>query len=117
MTESVFNAMLRLYERTLQATLRHGLAVVVFSFLIIGATVWLFLRIPKGFLPSEDTNQVFAITEAPQGASHTDMARDLETMADLLRKDSAIHAFFVGMEVRPVQLRRVARISDACSSI
>jgi hydrophobic/amphiphilic exporter-1 (mainly G- bacteria), HAE1 family len=96
-TERFFNAMLRLYERTLQTTLRHGFAVVVLSFVILGATAWLFLHIPKGFLPSEDINQIFAITEAPQGASHTDMARDLQTMADLLRKDPAVGGFFVGM--------------------
>jgi HAE1 family hydrophobic/amphiphilic exporter-1 len=55
------------------------------------------MRVPKGFLPSEDTGQVFAITEAPQGASHLDMARDLATMADLLRTDPAVNAFFTGM--------------------
>jgi HAE1 family hydrophobic/amphiphilic exporter-1 len=96
-TERFFDAMLRVYERTLQSALRHRLAVVIVSFVILGATVWLFVRIPKGFLPSEDTNQIFAITEAPQGASHVDMSRDLQTMADILRKDSAIESFFVGM--------------------
>src|SRR5690606_34913194 len=86
-----------LYERTLQVTLRYRLAVLMLSFVILGATMWLFLRIPKGFLPSEDTSQIFAITEATQGASHLDMARDHQILADKLRQDPAIRSFFVGI--------------------
>jgi HAE1 family hydrophobic/amphiphilic exporter-1 len=96
-TERFFDALLRVYDRTLVWTLRHRLAVLLLSFAILGATVWLFMRIPKGFLPSEDIGQIFAITEAPQGASHVDMARDLQVMADIIRQDPAIESFFLGI--------------------
>src|SRR5690606_28018096 len=96
-TERFFDGMLHLYERTLQVTLRYRLAVLMLSFVILGATMSLFLRIPKGFLPGEDTSQIFAITEATQGASHLDMARDHQILADKLRQDPAIRSFFVGI--------------------
>jgi HAE1 family hydrophobic/amphiphilic exporter-1 len=113
-TERFFDAMLHVYERTLRVSLRYRLAVALVSFLILGATVWLFVRIPKGFLPSEDTGQIFAMTESPQGAAHTEMARDLQTLADRMRQDPSIKAFFAGMGGSSGQ--GPARISGACSS-
>ena len=70
LTERFFDAMLRVYERTLRFTLRHRSATLMSSFVILIATLWLFTKVPKGFIPVEDTNQIFALTEAPQGTSH-----------------------------------------------
>ena len=96
-TEKYFEWMLRIYERTLSVSLRHRFAVAMVSFVILGATVWLFSRIPKGFLPSEDTGQIFAMTESPQGAAHLEMAKDLQALADRMRQDPAVGSFFAGM--------------------
>ncbi|HYM22491.1 MAG TPA: efflux RND transporter permease subunit, partial [Vicinamibacterales bacterium] len=53
-TERMFEAWLRLYDWTLQASLRWGLTTMAISVVLLVGTVYLFTIIPKGFLPSED---------------------------------------------------------------
>jgi len=71
--EGVFDGMLRLYDRSLQVVLRHKRWTMAGSGLILAATVWLFLSVPKGFLTSEDQAMIRAATEAAQGISYDDM--------------------------------------------
>jgi len=92
-TEKGFDAMLRAYELTLQFTLRHRPAVMALSLAILAATGWLFVKIPKGFIPSEDTGQIFAITEATQGDSHYDVLRQAQALADVVRAEPEIDQF------------------------
>ena len=77
----LYNAIERAFQRTVDAydwslrkVLDHGLVTVIASFLIFFLTVYLFIAIPKGFLPSEDAGQVFIFTEAAQGISFQEMA-------------------------------------------
>jgi hydrophobic/amphiphilic exporter-1 (mainly G- bacteria), HAE1 family len=74
-SEAAFNALLRGYEWSLKRVMAHPLAALLLSFVIMGATAWLFITIPKGFLPSEDQGSVFAFTEGIQGISFEDMVR------------------------------------------
>src|SRR5262249_2482780 len=69
LSERVFEGMHRAYDRTLRMVMRHQRTTLIFSLVILGATVVLFRVIPKGFFPSEDTGQIFGITEAAQGIS------------------------------------------------
>src|SRR5262249_7787294 len=77
-TERFFDGMLRVYERTLTVTLRWRFAVLVVSFAVLGGTIWLFQKVPKGFLPSEDTSQIFTTLEANQGISHLEMYENIQ---------------------------------------
>ncbi|MEZ5391394.1 MAG: efflux RND transporter permease subunit [Bryobacterales bacterium] len=95
--ERFFDGMLRMYDITLRAVLRHRFATLMVSFVIIAASVWLLLLIPKGFLPTEDTSQMFAITEAQQGISFDDMKRHQLEVADFFAKDPNVETFFSGM--------------------
>jgi hydrophobic/amphiphilic exporter-1 (mainly G- bacteria), HAE1 family len=74
-SEAAFNALLRGYDWSLKKVMAHPLVTLMLSFVVLGATVYLYMAIPKGFLPSEDTGQVFAFTEANQGISFEDMVR------------------------------------------
>ena len=96
-TEAVFDGMLHIYERTLRFTLRHRPSFLAFSFLIAGATVWLYTQVPRGFLPAEDNNQIFAITEAAQGASQADLMRDQQKLIAIAQKSPHVEAFFAGV--------------------
>ena len=58
-TEKFFDAMLRAYEVTLQLALRHRPATMLFFFAMLGGSIYLFRVIPKGFLPSEDTGEIY----------------------------------------------------------
>src|SRR4029077_3536470 len=59
----------------------------VFSALILVATVGLFVIVPKGFLPSEDTSQIFGTTETVQGTSFDDLVRHQEQVMAILQQD------------------------------
>jgi len=89
-TEKGFDRTLALYERTLKFVLRHEKATLTLSLAILVATVYLFIAIPKGFLPSEDIGQVFGFTEAAQGISFADMKEHQKAVAAIAGKDPDI---------------------------
>jgi HAE1 family hydrophobic/amphiphilic exporter-1 len=91
--EAVFNGMLKLYEHTLVAVMRHRFATIVLSFAILGATIYLFYVMPKGFLPSEDTGQMFAMTEAAQGISFNSLVKHQQAVADVVRRNPHVERF------------------------
>jgi HAE1 family hydrophobic/amphiphilic exporter-1 len=92
-TERVYNSWLTLYLRTLETVMRHrGLALVA-SGLILVATVWLAIIVPKGFIPSEDTAQLRGTTEAVEGTSFDAMFKYQQQAAALVLADSNIAGF------------------------
>ena len=83
-SERVYQAVLGWYERTLGWVMRHRGAALATSGVIFVATLFLFVIVPKGFLPSEDNSQIFGITETLQGTSYDDMVQhQLQVMAVL----------------------------------
>ena len=83
-SERVYQAVLGWYERTLGWVMRHRGAALATSGAIFVATLFLFVIVPKGFLPSEDNSQIFGITETLQGTSYDDMVQhQLQVMAVL----------------------------------
>ncbi len=89
-TERVFDGMLRVYERTLRIVLRHRAATMTISLVILAATVWLFARVPKGFIPNEDLGAIFAVAEADEGVSFPAMVQYQTAVANILRADPAV---------------------------
>src|SRR6185503_14573799 len=69
MTERIFEFLLRVYDRSLVVVVRHRFITLCASLAILAATFYLFMEIPKGFIPDEDQGSVFAVTEASQGIS------------------------------------------------
>jgi HAE1 family hydrophobic/amphiphilic exporter-1 len=92
-SENVFNAMLSVYDRMLSWGLRHGMATVVVSVVVLAATGYFYAITPKGFLPSEDTGRIFAQTEAPEGISFESMVRHQQAVAEIVRQDPNVEAF------------------------
>jgi len=68
-SERFFDGMLRTYDHSLLWVLRHRRVTMVVMLLTFVVTAWLFVVIPKGFIPTEDTGQIFAFTEAAQDIS------------------------------------------------
>lgn len=93
-TERFFDRMLKGYEWSLKRVLRHRLATLVVSVIILVVTWYLFGMTPKGFIPDEDRNVIFAITEAPQGTSFDKMIKLQETVADIVQKDPNVVEFY-----------------------
>src|SRR5215510_7244087 len=86
-SERFFDGMLHVYEWTLKWSLKYRLTMLIVAALTLIATIYLFITIPKGFLPSEDTGQVFAFTEAIQGISFEDMVRHQKEAAAIVGAD------------------------------
>ena len=73
--ERIFDAMAHGYQRALDAVLRYRRTTLWLSFALLGVTAWLFMVIPKGFLPTEDMGFLVASTEAEQGISFAGMVK------------------------------------------
>jgi HAE1 family hydrophobic/amphiphilic exporter-1 len=93
LSERAYAGMLRAYDWSLRKTLDHGPATLILSGLILVATVYLFIIVPKGFLPSEDTNQVFGFTEADEGISFEAMQKRQKAVAAVISEDPHVAAF------------------------
>jgi HAE1 family hydrophobic/amphiphilic exporter-1 len=91
--EKVFDGMLNLYKWTLTKALGHRRVMMAVTIIITILTVFLFVKMPMGFLPTEDTGQIFAFTEAAQGISFQDMVRHQKEIASIVSKDPNIDAF------------------------
>lgn len=91
--ERFFEGMLRAYERTLKLILNYRRTVLAVTVVLTVVTGFLFAKIPMGFLPSEDTGQIFAFTEAAQGISFEDMVKHQKELAAIVTKDPNIDAF------------------------
>jgi len=85
--ENVQNWMTDCYDRALQVALRHRLATMAVSAILLVATVYLFMIIPKGFLPSEDIEQINATTETVQGISYDSMVEHQARVAEIVQND------------------------------
>ena len=91
--EGMFNGMLAVYRWTLSRVMRHRLITMLAVIPLVVLTAYLFKSIPKGFLPSEDTGQVMAQTEAIQGISFDDMVRHQKAAAAIAKEDPNIDGF------------------------
>jgi len=97
--EDVFDGMQNFYRRTLQASLAHRRIVLAAFGLILIATVVLFVVVPKGFLPSDDTGQLFVFDEADQDVGFDEMARKHNEAARIVREDPNVAGVMAFMGV------------------
>ncbi len=93
-SERVFTGMLALYERTLQIVLRHPRFTLMTFFATVVLTGYLFWIIPKGFIPNEDTGQIFAFTEASQDISFDGMMEHQVRVANVVGQQPYVQQFF-----------------------
>ena len=87
LSERIFDGMRDVYDVSLKAALRHRRLVMALFLAIVVATGFLFYHMPKGFLPSEDTGQLFAFTEAAQDISFDAMSKLQQQAAAIVRAD------------------------------
>ena len=88
--ERMQNGLTHVYDRSLQVVLRHKLATMAVSVALLVGTVYLAMVIPKGFLPSEDIEQVNGTTEAVEGASYDEMLQHQQQIAKIIQDDPAV---------------------------
>ena len=91
--ESFFNGMRDAYDRTLKVVLQHRRATFMVSLVILFVTAFLLVWMPKGLFPSEDTGQIFAITEAAQDISFDAMRQHQLAAMKIVQADPNIDGF------------------------
>ncbi|MBN9262967.1 MAG: efflux RND transporter permease subunit, partial [Hyphomicrobium sp.] len=96
-TERMFDAMLRGYERALDAVLRHEFAVLCIFLGTLAVTGYLFAIIPKGFFPQQDTGLITGISEAGQDISFADMMRRQEALGEIIGRDPAVASYAMAL--------------------
>ena len=92
-SESFFARLLAGYEKTLRLALRHHLIVSLAAVVMTAATAWLFVVVPKGFLPNEDTNRIMISTEAEQGVAFDKMMELQQQAAAIVAKNPHVEGF------------------------
>jgi HAE1 family hydrophobic/amphiphilic exporter-1 len=92
-SERVFQGMIRLYDWTLRGVLRHRLGTILVSLAVLGGTVWLFMLVPKGFIPSEDRGQIMVSTEAAEDISYPSMFEHQQALATVIQQDPNVDSF------------------------
>ncbi len=79
--------------RSLAVVLGRPRAVLALAAAILVITGWLFVRMPKGFLPTEDIGQLLIYAEAAQGVSFDAMAAQQKKLSDILAKEPGVETF------------------------
>ena len=87
LSERGFNAMLHGYERGLDLVLRHRFVTLLVFFATAALSVWLFIVIPKGFFPQQDTGLITGISEASQDVSFAKMQELQERLGAVVQRD------------------------------
>jgi hydrophobe/amphiphile efflux-1 (HAE1) family protein len=90
--ERGFDALLSLYARGLRIVLRHRFATLLVMLSTVALTGYLYVIIPKGFFPQQDTGQIVGITEAAQDISFPAMSERQQAIVDILSKDPAVQS-------------------------
>src|SRR5439155_3173337 len=91
--ERGFDALLGGYRRGLDVVLRHQFPTLVVFFVTLLATTYLFIQIPKGFFPQQDTGLITGTSEAAQDVSSAEMARLQQALAEVVAQDPDVASF------------------------
>jgi len=88
--EGGFEAMLRAYARTLTVALRHPRLVLLSLLATVGLNVYLYVIVPKGFFPEQDTGQMMGGIQADQRISFQSMEKKMREAAAIVQADPAV---------------------------
>ncbi|HMF00069.1 MAG TPA: efflux RND transporter permease subunit [Terriglobia bacterium] len=85
--ERGFDSIARAYDYTLRSVLHHKFATAVLAVVLLAGSVYLFITMPTGFIPSQDGGYIFAVSMAGQDISYQAMAERQKQVADIMAKD------------------------------
>jgi len=99
-SENVFNKTIAFYGRTLQFVLKHQTATLIVTIGTLVATIWMYIIVPKGFFPVQDTGVIMGISDAPESVSFASMAVRQQRLAAAVLKDPDVVSLssFIGVD-------------------
>ena len=92
-SERIYERILGRYESSLAWVMVHRFAALMFSLAVLVGTVVLYKLVPTGFIPTQDTGQIVATTEAAQGTAFPEMVRHQQQIAAIVATDTNIAGF------------------------
>ncbi len=101
-TERLFNRAIELYGTTLTWVLRHQSSTLVVTVATLVLTLALYVVVPKGFFPIQDTGVILGLSEAPESVSFEAMAEGQQALAAVILKDPDVASLssFIGVDER-----------------
>jgi multidrug efflux pump len=101
LSENFFQGMLHWYDRGLLWVLRHQFITLMVAVATLVATIWLYILVPKGLLPQQDTGMILGITDADPSISFKAMAQKQRAVTDVISQDPDVTtvASFVGVGI------------------
>jgi multidrug efflux pump len=99
-SESIFERMIAFYGRTLRTVLRFQTVTLLVAAATLALTIFLYIVIPKGFFPVQDTGVIQAISQANQSISYAGMAEKQKELAQIILQDPAVESLssFIGAD-------------------
>ena len=99
-SEHVLHRVIGVYGQTLQWILKHQTATLLVAAGTLVLTVWLYVIVPKGFFPVQDTGVIQGISEAPPTTSFAAMAARQQALAEVILQDPAVESLssFIGVD-------------------
>ncbi|HLY65187.1 MAG TPA: efflux RND transporter permease subunit [Chloroflexota bacterium] len=99
-SERVFNDTIAFYGRTVQFVLKHQTATLLVTIATVIATVFLYITVPKGFFPVQDTGVIMGISDAPESISFDAMSQRQQALAAAILKDKDVQSLssFIGVD-------------------
>jgi len=99
-SQRVFDRTIEGYGKTLKWVLRHQTATFLIAVGTLAFTIFLYIVVPKGFFPVQDTGAILGVSEAPQSISFPAMAKRQEALAGIILKDPAVASLssFIGVD-------------------
>jgi multidrug efflux pump len=99
-SERLYERVIERYGSTLRWVLKHQTATLIVTVATLVFTILLFIVVPKGFFPVQDTGVILGISDAPQTVSFTAMAQRQQALAQVILKDPAVDSLssFIGID-------------------
>jgi len=99
-SEHAFNSVIAFYGRTLKFVLRYRTTTLVVTFATLVGTILLYIYVPKGFFPVQDTGVILGVSEGAQNISFAAMAQRQQALAGVILQDPAVESLssFIGID-------------------
>ncbi len=99
-SQQAYDRIVQFYGKTLRWVLGHQKPTLLLWMATLALTVWLYLIVPKGFFPVQDTGVILGISEAPQWISLSGMAKEQRALAGAILQDPAVESLssFIGVD-------------------
>jgi len=103
-TEAGYQWMVRIYDQSLRYVLRHKLATMALSLVMLAATTYLFVAVPKGFIPAEDRGFIMVSTQTDQGISWSSLKEHMMQLGAIAQQNPNIDRFLVNVNTSAMMM-------------